>query len=156
MRWDEVNWKESVWERERTKNQDPLVVPLSQQTIELLEKIREVNGKWEWVFPGGHSKTKPMSNNAIRSALARLELQDIMSAHGFKAMARTVLAERLGFRTEIIEMQLAHRVKDMHGRAYNRTTWLPERQAMMQQWADYLDELKDPKNNVVAIGQTAT
>lgn len=156
MRWDEVNWKESVWERERTKNQDPLVVPLSQQTIELLEKIREVNGKWEWVFPGGHSKTKPMSNNAIRSALGRLELQDIMSAHGFKAMARTVLAERLGFRTEIIEMQLAHRVKDMHGRAYNRTTWLPERRAMMQQWADYLDELKDPKNNVVAIGQAAT
>lgn len=156
MKWEEINWKESVWERERTKNQDPLVVPLSQQTIELLEKIREVNGKWEWVFPGGRSKTKPMSNNAIRSALARLELQDIMSAHGFRAMARTVLAERLGFRTEIIEMQLAHRVKDMHGRAYNRTTWLPERQAMMQQWADYLDELKKPENNVVAIGKAAT
>ena len=56
-------------------------------------------------------------------------------------MAKTVLTERLGFRTEIIEMQMAHQVRDVHGRAYNRTTWLPERRDMMQQWADYLDKL---------------
>jgi integrase len=156
MRWEQIDWQAATWTTERTKNGEPLVVPLASQAIALLEEIREANGKWEWVFPGGHSKTKPMSNNAIRTALARLELHDIMSAHGFRAMARTVLTERLGFRAEIVEMQLAHRVKDMHGRAYNRTTWIPERRDMMQQWADYLDNLKDPQSNVVAIGQTAS
>jgi len=155
MKWEQIDWKAATWTTERTKNGEPLIVPLSRQAIELLKEIRDVNGKWEWVFPGGHSKTKPMSNNAIRTALARLELHEVMSAHGFRAMARTVLTERLGFPAEIVEMQLAHKVKDMHGRAYNRTTWLPERQAMMQQWADYLDNLKNPENNVTPIHKAA-
>ncbi|WP_373190479.1 tyrosine-type recombinase/integrase [Halomonas sp.] len=156
MKWEQIDWDAATWTTEKTKNGEPLVVPLARQAIDLLEQIREVNGKWEWVFPGGHSKAKPMSNNAIRTALARLELLEIMSAHGFRAMARTVLTERLGFRAEIVEMQLAHRVKDMHGRAYNRTTWLPERRDMMQQWADYLDNLKNPDNNVTPIHKAAS
>tara|TARA_R110002074_G_scaffold43516_2_gene113378 strand:- start:10377 stop:11609 length:1233 start_codon:yes stop_codon:yes gene_type:complete len=155
MKWEQIDWEAATWTTERTKNGEPLIVPLSRQAIELLKEIREVNGKWEWVFPGGHSKTKPMSNNAIRTALARLELHEVMSAHGFRAMARTVLTERLGFPAEIVEMQLAHKVKDMHGRAYNRTTWLPERRRMMQQWADYLDNLKNPENNVTPIHKAA-
>ena len=155
MKWEQIDWNTATWTTERTKNGEPLVVPLARQSIELLRQIQEVNGKWEWVFPGGHSKTKAMSNNAVRTALSRLELHGIMSPHGFRAMARTALTEQLGFRAEIVEMQLAHRVKDMHGRAYNRTTWLPERRDMMQQWADYLDNLKNPENNVTPIHKAA-
>ena len=84
-----------------------------------------------------------MSNNAILSALRRMEIdKDEMSGHGFRAMARTILDEVLGYRVDIIEHQLPHRVKDPLGRAYNRTSHLAERKAMMQAWADYLDKLK--------------
>jgi len=96
-----------------------------------------------------------MSENAMTAALNRMGFKGIMTGHGFRAMAKTVLTERLNFRTDIIEMQMAHRVRDVHGRAYNRTTWLPERKEMMQQWADYLDNLRTG-GNVVAIGQTAS
>lgn len=155
MRWAEIDWKEKAWSTVTTKNGEPLVVPLASQVIDLLRELEELNGGQEWVFPSGHGRGRPMSENAITGALNRLELKGIMSGHGFRAMAKTVLTERLGFRTEIIEMQMAHRVRDVHGRAYNRTTWLPERREMMQQWADYLDNLK-AGGNVVAIGKTAS
>jgi len=151
MRWDEIDWEEGTWATENTKNGEPLVVPLSRQVVVLLRELEGINGKWEWVFPNGHSKRHPMSENAITAALNRLELKGIMSGHGFRAMAKTVLTERLGFRTEIIEMQMAHQVRDVHGRAYNRTTWLPERRDMMQQWADYLDSLKQIENTLTPI-----
>lgn len=155
MRWDEIDWEEATWAREKTKNGEAFIVPLARQVIELLRQLQQINGKSDWVFPNGHGRKRPMSDNAVNAALKRLELRDVMTPHGFRAMARTVLAERLGFSTEIIEMQLAHRVRDVHGRAYNRTTWLPERRAMMQQWADYLDSLKKPNNNVAPIHQEA-
>jgi integrase len=155
MRWEEIDWEAATWTTERTKNGEALIVPLARQTIELLRELEGINGNREWVFPSGHGKGRPMSENAITGALNRLELKGIMSAHGFRAMAKTVLTERLGFRTEIIEMQMAHRVADVHGRAYNRTTWLPERRDMMQQWADYLDNLKKPDNNVTPIHKAA-
>jgi len=155
MRWEEIDWEAATWTTEHTKNGEALIVPLARQAIELLRELEEINGNREWVFPSGHGKGRPMSENAITGALNRLELKGIMSAHGFRAMAKTVLTERLGFRTEIIEMQMAHRVADVHGRAYNRTTWLPERRDMMQQWADYLDNLKKPGNNVTPIHKTA-
>ncbi|MFV8570033.1 tyrosine-type recombinase/integrase [Marinobacter sp. SBS5] len=155
MRWDQIDWDEALWERETSKNGQPFIVPLAQQVIELLKELREVNGKSEWIFPNGHSRNRPMSDNGVNSALKRLELRDIMTPHGFRAMARTVLEERLNFRQEIIELQIAHTVKDMHGRAYNRTTWLPERRNMMQQWADYLDNLK-AGSNVVSINEAAS
>lgn len=156
MRWEEIDWDGATWTTDATKNGEPLVVPLARQAISLLRELEEINGNREWVFPSGAGKGRPMSENAITGALNRLELQGIMSAHGFRAMAKTVLTERLGFRTEIIEMQMAHRVRDVHGRAYNRTTWLPERQTMMQQWADYLDSLKKPDNNVTPIHREAS
>jgi integrase len=84
-----------------------------------------------------------MSNNAVRLALRRMGYgKDDMSGHGFRAMARTILDEVLHVRPDYIEHQLAHAVRDPNGRAYNRTAHLPERRAMMQQWADYLDTLK--------------
>jgi len=151
MIWEEIDWQAATCTTETTKNGEALIVPLASQAIELLKDLEGINGNREWVFPSGHGKGRPMSENAITGALNRLELKGIMSAHGFRAMAKTVLTERLGFRTEIIEMQMAHRVADVHGRAYNRTTWLPERHDMMQQWADYLDNLRKPDNNITPI-----
>ena len=84
-----------------------------------------------------------MSNNAILAALRRMGIgKEEMTGHGFRAMARTILDEVLGFRPDFIEHQLAHAVRDPKGRAYNRTAYLPERQRMMQEWADYLDQLR--------------
>ena len=84
-----------------------------------------------------------MSNNAILAALRRMGIgKEEMTGHGFRAMARTLLDEVLGFRPDFIEHQLAHAVRDPNGRAYNRTSYLPERTKMMQAWADYLDQLK--------------
>lgn len=84
-----------------------------------------------------------MSDNAILSALRRMGIgKEEMSGHGFRAMARTILDEVLGFRPDFIEHQLAHAVRDPNGRAYNRTSFLAERRRMMQAWSDYLDGLK--------------
>jgi integrase len=84
-----------------------------------------------------------MSDVALLAALRRMGFtKDEMSVHGFRAMARTILDEVLGFRPDFIEHQLAHAVKDPNGRAYNRTAHLVERAKMMQSWADYLDGLK--------------
>lgn len=87
--------------------------------------------------------TAQMSDNAILSAMRRMGIsKDEMSGHGFRAMARTILDEALGFRPDYIEHQLAHAVRDPNGRAYNRTAHLPVRRKMMQEGADYLDKLK--------------
>jgi integrase len=85
-----------------------------------------------------------MSNNAINAALRRMgfDTKNEISGHGFRAMARTILDEVLGFRPELIEHQLAHAVRDPLGRAYNRTKHLPARRKMMQAWSDYLEALK--------------
>ncbi|MCL1483654.1 MULTISPECIES: integrase arm-type DNA-binding domain-containing protein [unclassified Marinobacter] len=155
MRWAEIDWEGPTWTTETTKNGEPLVVPLASQVVTILREMEALNGRSEWVFTSGHGKGRPMSENAMTAALNRMGFKGIMTGHGFRAMAKTVLTERLSFRTEIIEMQMAHRVRDVHGRAYNRTTWLPERREMMQQWADYLDNLRTG-GNVVAIGQTAS
>ena len=80
-----------------------------------------------------------MSENTVNAALHRLGYKDQMSAHGFRAMARTILEERLGVDPRFIEMQLGHAVPDANGRAYNRTTFLEQRREMLQAWADYLD-----------------
>lgn len=85
-----------------------------------------------------------LSENTLNAALKRLGYgKDVMTAHGFRAMARTILDEVLGVRSDFIEHQLAHAVRDPNGRAYNRTAHLPERHKMMQSWSDYLDSLKN-------------
>ena len=79
----------------------------------------------------------------ILAALRRMGIsKEEMTGHGFRAMARTILDEVLGFRLDFIEHQLAHAVRDPNGRAYNRASYLPERKKMMQEWADYLDQLQ--------------
>jgi integrase len=136
------------------KTQGPHLVPLSRQALELLRDIQPLTGRGRYVFPAHGRPRRPLSSNTINLALRRLGYAgDAMTGHGFRAAARTILDEVLGYRPDIIEHQLAHAVKDPNGRAYNRTSHLPERRKMMQAWADYLDELakRAAGENVVSI-----
>jgi integrase len=119
-------------------------VPLSKQAAKLFADMHPLSGHGEFVFQGGHDPQKPMSAAAINAALKRMgyDTKQDITAHGFRAMARTVLHERLNIDPYIIEHQLAHKVPDTLGAAYNRTKFIEQRKTMMQQWADYLDELK--------------
>ena len=119
-------------------------MPLARQVREILEDIEPLTGDGIYIFPSDRCTRgeRPMSDNAILSAMRAMGIsKDEMSGHGFRAMARTLLDEVLGFRPEIIEHQLAHQVRDPNGRAYNRTAHLAERKKMMQEWADYLGRL---------------
>ncbi len=123
------------------------LVPLSKQAIEILREMQPLSGHREYVFPGGHSPLRPMSEAAVNAALKRMgyDTQTQITGHGFRAMARTILHERLNIDPHIIEHQLAHTVPDTLGSAYNRTRFIEQRKTMMQQWADYLDNLKNQK-----------
>lgn len=124
------------------RNGDPHQVPLPTQAVELLRKLHPLTGHGALVFHGERSHDRPISDNTLRAALLTLGYgPDVQSVHGFRATARTLLAEELGIDPLVIEAQLAHAVKDANGRAYNRTQYLKHRTAMMQQWADYLDKL---------------
>lgn len=143
--WAEIDLARAEWSisAERMKMRVPHLVPLATQAIEILKEIHPLTGAGRYVFPSARTSARPMSNNAILAALRRMGIpKDQMTGHGFRALARTVLDEVLGIRPDYIEHQLAHAVRDPLGRAYNRTSHLPERRAMMQQWADYLDKLK--------------
>lgn len=148
IRWDEIDGDEAQWSTERTKNGEPLIVPLATQALEILRDLEPINSRSEYVFPSVRSAKRPMSENTVTAALINLGYKNIMTGHGFRATARTMLHERLRFPVEIIEMQMAHRVRDVHGRAYNRTQWLDDRRRMMQAWADYLEALRLGKPTV--------
>jgi integrase len=111
--------------------------------VKILRDLHPLTGDGEYVFPGMRSG-RPISDMTINRALQSMgyDTQTEITGHGFRAMARTLLAERLHFPAEVIEHQLAHRVPDALGTAYNRTKFLAERKKMMQVWADYLDKLK--------------
>lgn len=124
------------------RNGDPHHVPLPTQAVEILRKLHPITGHSKLCFYGERSHDRPISDNTLRAALLTLGYgSDTQSVHGFRATARTLLAEELGVDPLVIEAQLAHAVKDANGRAYNRTQYLKHRTAMMQQWADYLDKL---------------
>jgi integrase len=100
-------------------------------------------GRDKYVFPSARGASRPLSENGVRTALRTMGYtNEQITPHGFRAMARTLLDEVLGFRVDWIEHQLAHAVKDPNGRAYNRTAHLEGRRKMMQGWADYLDSIK--------------
>lgn len=121
----------------------PHVVPLASQAVTVLRELQPLTGAGRYLFPSLTARDRAMSENTVRSALRRLGYgNDEMTAHGFRAMARTMLAERLGIAPEVVEAQLAHAVPDALGRAYNRTQFVDQRRAMMQAWADYLDRLR--------------
>ena len=143
-KWVDIDLDASEWRYLVTKTKTEHIVPLCTQAIKLLEGIKPVSGDGEFVFQGGHNPDKAMSEAAINAALRRMgyDTKTEITGHGFRAMARTILHERLNIDPHIIEHQLAHKVPDALGAAYNRTKFLDQRKVMMQKWADYLDELK--------------
>lgn len=131
--------------KEDKANGVPHIVPLAPQALAILrDELLPLTGDGRYVFPALTSSKRCMSENTVRSALRRMGYaNEDMTAHGFRAMARTMIAERLGIEPEIIEAQLAHQVGDALGRAYNRTSYVQQRRDMMTKWADYVDRLRD-------------
>lgn len=143
--WSEFDMEEALWvvPAARTKMRRDHIVPLARQALEILLDLRPLTGEGKYVF-AGRAPDKPLSENTLNTALRRMgySTKGEITAHGFRAMARTVLDEVLRFPPDVIEHQLAHAVRDPLGRAYNRTSHLAERKRMMQEWANYLDGLR--------------
>ena len=143
--WSEIDLESAEWRIPGSKMKMKVdhLVPLSRQALEILRSIKPLTGHGRYVFPSLRTGERPMSENTINAALRGMGYsKEVHSAHGFRAMARTIMDEVLGERVDLIEHQLAHAVKDPNGRAYNRTAHLPARREMMQRWADYLDRLR--------------
>lgn len=141
--WKDIDLEAAEWRFIVTKTKTPHIVPLSSQAVDILRELKPLTGRGRFVFPGARSGQRPMSENAVLVAMRSMGIgKEEMTGHGFRAAARTILDEVLGVRPDLIEHQLAHAVRDPLGRAYNRTAHLPERRKMMQEWADYLDDLK--------------
>jgi integrase len=142
--WNELDLEVGEWRIPGTKMKMKAdhIVPLSAQAVEIFLDLRPVSGHGRYVFPSIRTGERPMSENTINAALRGLGYSsEVHTGHGFRATARTILDEVLGERVDFIEHQLAHAVKDVNGRAYNRTAHLSARRDMMQRWADYLDVL---------------
>lgn len=152
-RWEEFDLDGASWaippERMKRRkdgklNGAPHLVPLPRQAVELLRDLWPLTGPAGHVFPGERDHDRTISDNTVNAALRRMgfDTKTEITGHGFRATARTMLAERLGWDADVIEAQLAHSVKDPLGRAYNRTQFHDQRRAMLQAWADYLDKLR--------------
>ena len=144
MRWADVDLERAEWCYTTSKTGTEHHVPLARQAVEILKTLKEEYGASEFVFPSRSRLGRHLSNMTINRALQDMgiDTRKEHTAHGFRSMARTLLAERLGWSPEVIEHQLAHRVPDALGMAYNRTKYLDQRREMMQEWADYLDHLR--------------
>ena len=143
--WAEFDLEAAEWRipASKMKMRVDHLVPLSTQAVQILRSVQPLTGHGRYVFPGLRTSERPMSENTINGALRGMGYaEDAHTAHGFRAMARTIMDEVLNERVDLIEHQLAHAVKDANGRAYNRTAHLPARREMMQRWADYLDKLR--------------
>lgn len=150
-RWANIDLDAAEWRYTASKTDTAHIVPLAVQAVAILRELHPITGSGSYVFPGARSWSRPMSDNALCAALRSIGIpKEEMSAHGFRAMARTILDEVLNVRPEYIEHQLGHAVRDPNGRAYNRTSFLSERRQMMQTWADYLDGLR-ARDSVVPI-----
>jgi integrase len=151
--WKDIDLDTAEWRYIVTKTDVPHIVPLSHQAVKVLRELQPLTGDGRYVFPGARTGARPMSDNAVLAAMRRMGIgKEEMSAHGFRAVARTILDEVLGFRPDFIEHQLAHAVRDPNGRAYNRTAHLADRKKMMQAWANYLDRLKAGADVVSIVG----
>jgi integrase len=144
MRRSEINFERALWRipAERMKMRRPHDVPLSRQALAILREIWSLSDYGDLVLPSIRSIKKPLSENAMNSALRRMGYaKDEMTSHGFRATASTILNER-GFNPDVIEAALAHQDKNVIRRAYNRATYWSERVKLLQSWADLLDEFK--------------
>jgi Integrase len=150
-KWDEFDFEHKRWDipAERMKMRTPHIVPLSDQSIGTLQALHTITGSSKWLFPGDRDRAKPMSNNTILKALERMGYKGRMTGHGFRGIASTILHEQ-GYNHEHIELQLAHAPRNAVSAAYNHALYLKPRSAMMQAWADFLEETQK-KAKVVAI-----
>lgn len=140
-KWEEFDIADTRWNipAERMKMRAPHIVPLATQTIEAVEMLKELTGSSEWLFPGDRNRKRPMSNNTILGALKRMGYQGLMTGHGFRGLASTILHEQ-GYVHEHIELQLAHAPRNAVSAAYNHALYLEPRAKMMQDWADFLEQ----------------
>ena len=157
MRWTDVDLDRAEWRYVVSKTKTDHLVPLSEQAVAILKELQPLTGRGEFVFPGARTNGKPMSDGALNVALRRAgySTREQHTGHGFRAMARTILHQELGIAPEVIEHQLAHRVPDALGAAYNRTKFIEQRRTMMQKWSDYLDKLKAGAEVISITGQAA-
>lgn len=142
--WGEIDFKRQEWTIPAAKMKVRVEhrVPLSRQAVEVLKGIQPLTGAGKHIFPGLRGKDKPLSENAINTAIRIMGYgKDQMTAYGFRAMASTLLNE-IGYRADVIEAQLAHKGADKIRTIYNRAQYMEERRQLMQAWADYLDELR--------------
>lgn len=151
-RWEDIDFENKVWEipAELMKMRRPHIVPLSNQVIRILEEQREEVSvlNTTYVFPSQKRPREPMSDGTVNKAIKRLGYGQNMVAHGFRALARTTIREKLDYDSEVIERQLAHKASGALGEAYDRTQFLDKRTVMMQDWANYIDALAS-ENKVI-------
>lgn len=148
--WDEIDFETATWRipAHKMKMRVEHIVPLSRSAMKIISELKPQSGHSRYLFPGRRSIHKCISENTINVALRTLGFDKTeITGHGFRAMARTMIAEQLQYAPDIIEAQLAHVVPDRLGRAYNRTAYLIERRQMMEQWAEYLDRLRGTRLN---------
>jgi len=146
-RWEEFDLEKAVWiiPAQRMKMRKPHFVPLSKQTLEILKELGDSFGYEGYILPSRIKTNKPISNNTILKALESLGYSKIMTGHGFRALAMSSIKEKLGYRHEVVDRQLAHMPKNKVDQAYDRATFIEERTKMMQEWADYIDSLLEGK-----------
>lgn len=118
----------------------PHVVPLSRQAVTILRELQVFTGRGKYLFPGARDPRRHMSDGAVNAALARIGYKGIITGHGFRHMARTLLEEQ-GWSAEALERQLSHKEPGVIS-VYNKAQHLPERRKIMRAWADYLDKLR--------------
>ena len=143
--WPEIDLDSATWAvpADKMKMRHDHIVPLPTQAVVMLRELQALTGHGRYVFGTSAKADRPMSENTVNKALQAMGYPgSVQTAHGFRATARTIMDEALNERVDLIEHQLAHTVKDANGRAYNRTTHLPGRRAMLQRWTDYLDQLR--------------
>jgi len=143
--WEEFDLDQGLWKipGERMKMKAPHIVPLSRQALEIINGLKPYTGHGQYLFPSARTTSRPMSDNAVLSALRRMGIpKEEMTGHGFRSMFSTRFHE-MGWPSHLIERQLAHREKNDVKAAYNFAEYLPARKVMMQAWSDYLDDLRD-------------
>ena len=145
--WSELSLEgpEPEWRipADRMKMGETLIVPLSRQAVAILRELRPITGNQRYVFPAIGAGGRPLSENTLNGALRRLGYSsDQMTAHGFRSIASTLLNEH-GVHPDLIELQLSHAERNRVRAAYNRAQRLAERRVMMQNWADYVDVLRE-------------
>ena len=143
--WKEFDLESGEWRipAERMKMRRQHLVPLSRQAMFILRELQKYSGEGKFLFPSIRTEVRPISDATMLNALRRMGYQKHeMSVHGFRSIASTLLNE-LGYNRDWIERQLAHGEQDEVRAAYNYAEYLPERRKMMQDWADYLDGLRN-------------